>query len=276
MSESEPLRLKVVGVVRSPIASPREMPRGGVAAVIEVFPEYQEGLITIEESSHIMVIGWFHEATRDRVFLERTGHPDQPGPPRGVFASRSPSRPNPLGVSSVPLRRREGTKLFVDHLDMVDGTPIVDIKTYSATFDCIFASRSSRYVRRDLEKDPDWAGLLHEAESFHGERCPGIALAAKALVHARRIWRVAQKDPELIVTLGRDGCIADGLQALTGATFGNGRLKAGRSQGFSVAWGAQRLSFTTKAEAVTGVDAILAEESTRLFRVRERRVNPSE
>lgn len=270
-SEQEQPRLKAVGVVRSPIASPREMPRGGVSAIIEVFPEYEEGLASIEESTHIMVIGWFHEAARDAVFLERTGHPSQPGPPRGVFATRSPSRPNPLGVSSVPLRRREGNKLFVDHLDMIDGTPIVDIKTYSPTFDCLFAARSPRHLLKDQNNDPDYSGLLYEAESFHGERCVGIALAAKALVHARRVLGVAQKDPELVVTLGQDGCIADGLQALTGASFGNGRLRVGRGRGFSLARGAHRLIFTPQPVPGKGPDEILEEEAIRWFRIQERR-----
>ena len=103
----------------------------GCRGRIELFPQYMEALDDLDGFSHIFVIYHFHKAgpTTMKVvpFLDDV--------PRGVFATRSPRRPNPIGFSLVRLVRREGTVLYVEDEDMLDGTPVLDIKPYVPRFD---------------------------------------------------------------------------------------------------------------------------------------------
>ena len=103
----------------------------GCCARAEIFPEYEEGLRDLEGFSHIYIIHYFHKA--DQPSLTVTPFLDDV--PRGVFATRSPRRPNPIGFSLVRLVKREGTVLFLDEEDMLDGTPILDIKPFLPRFD---------------------------------------------------------------------------------------------------------------------------------------------
>ena len=86
-----PILLRPVGRVSSPIREPAEMPRGGVPASVEIYPEYAAGLDSIESNSHLVLIGWFHRADRTRLLASPR--------PRGVFGIRSAVRPNPLGLT---------------------------------------------------------------------------------------------------------------------------------------------------------------------------------
>ena len=120
-----------VGYVQSPYKEPNEIPRGCGAkhdaeGVLTIAPEFELGLTDIEGFSHLFVI-W--EFDRSQGF-ELLGTPPTDTRPHGVFASRSPYRPNPLGLTVVELLRREGGALHVRGVDMVDGTPILDIKPY--------------------------------------------------------------------------------------------------------------------------------------------------
>ncbi len=100
---------------------------------VTVFPEFEEGLKDIEGFSHIYLIYAFHMAGQEKLivkpFLEDVEH--------GIFATRAPCRPNPLGISIVRLLRRERNVLTVSGVDILDGTPLLDIKPYTAMFDCI-------------------------------------------------------------------------------------------------------------------------------------------
>jgi tRNA-Thr(GGU) m(6)t(6)A37 methyltransferase TsaA len=122
---------QAVGYVQSPFKEPREIPRGCGAkhdaeGVLNIAPEFEIGLTDIEGFSHLFVI-W--EFDRSEGF-ELLGTPPTDTRPHGVFASRSPYRPNPLGLTVVELIRRDGGALHVRGVDMVDGTPILDIKPY--------------------------------------------------------------------------------------------------------------------------------------------------
>jgi len=122
---------QAVGYVQSPYKEPNEIPRGCGAkhdaeGVLNIAPEFELGLTDIEGFSHLFVI-W--EFDRSQGF-ELLGTPPTDTRPHGVFASRSPYRPNPLGLTVVELLRREGGALHVRGVDMVDGTPILDIKPY--------------------------------------------------------------------------------------------------------------------------------------------------
>lgn len=120
-----------IGWVRSPYKDTREVPKGLGAkheaeGVLEILPEFETGLTDIEGLSHLFVI-W--EFDRSEGF-ELMGTPPCDNRPHGVFATRSPYRPNPIGLTVVELLRRDGARLHVRGVDMLDGTPILDIKPY--------------------------------------------------------------------------------------------------------------------------------------------------
>jgi tRNA-Thr(GGU) m(6)t(6)A37 methyltransferase TsaA len=131
-----PVTLSPIGVIHSPHAREKKTPiqpvyAEGIEGTVEVFPEYAEGLRDIEGFSHIYLIYHFHRAQPIRLivkpFLEDAFH--------GVFATRTPYRPNPIGFSVVRLIAREDHILHIEDVDVLDGTPLLDIKPYISRFD---------------------------------------------------------------------------------------------------------------------------------------------
>ena len=123
--------MKPIGYIRSPYDEKAEVPKGLGAehkaeGILEVLPEFEEGLKDIEGFSHLFIIWIFHKSEGSQL----VGTPPSDDRPHGVFATRSPYRPNPIGLTIVELLRREGNCLFLRGVDMLDGTPIVDIKPY--------------------------------------------------------------------------------------------------------------------------------------------------
>ena len=123
-----------IGYVHSPYRSTEEVPKGLGAShdaegSLEVLPQYEPGLTDIEGFSHLIVLWVFDRLTaQDR--QELIGTPPSDHRPHGVFATRSPRRPNPIGFTVVELVDREGPSLDVRGVDMLDGTPILDLKPY--------------------------------------------------------------------------------------------------------------------------------------------------
>ncbi len=120
-----------IGLVSSPYKGVGEIPKGlgtqhQADGVLKILSEYEPGLTDIEGFSHLIVL-W--EFSRSDGF-QLTGTPPSDNRPHGVFATRSPYRPNPIGLTVVELLRREGSDLHVRGVDMLDGTPILDIKPY--------------------------------------------------------------------------------------------------------------------------------------------------
>jgi tRNA (adenine37-N6)-methyltransferase len=118
-----------IGYVNSPYKNTSEVPRGLGAkhdadGVLKILPEFAAGLTDIEGFSHLIVL-W--EFDRSHGF-ELLGTPPSDNRPHGVFSTRSPRRPNPIGLTIVELGHREGMELHVRGVDMLDGTPILDIK----------------------------------------------------------------------------------------------------------------------------------------------------
>lgn len=123
--------MRVIGFVRSPYSDTAQVPKGCGATheaegVIEILPEYELGLTDIEGFSHLYVV-WVFDRSGG---YELLGTPPTDTKPHGVFVTRSPRRPNPIGLTVVRLSGRDGSKLQVVGLDMLDGTPILDIKPY--------------------------------------------------------------------------------------------------------------------------------------------------
>lgn len=123
--------MRPIGFVRSPYSETSQIPKGCGAkheteGVLEILPEFEEGLTDIEGFSHLFVIWAFHKAEG----FSLLGKPPTDDRPHGVFATRSPRRPNPIGLTVVELLRRDGIRLHVRGVDMLDRTPILDIKPY--------------------------------------------------------------------------------------------------------------------------------------------------
>jgi tRNA (adenine37-N6)-methyltransferase len=122
---------QAIGFVSSPYKEPGEIPKGLGAkheaeGVLKIMPEFEPGLTDIEGFSHLFVI-WAFDRSQG---FELLGTPPSDDRPHGVFATRSPRRPNPIGLTVVELLRREGRLLHVRGVDMLEGTPILDIKPY--------------------------------------------------------------------------------------------------------------------------------------------------
>ncbi len=125
------LTIRPIGFVESPYKESKEIPKGlGVKhdakGVIKILPEFEVGLTDIEGFSHLFVIWTFDRSTG----FDLIGHPPSDNRPHGVFATRSPRRPNAIGLTVVELLRRDHEQLHVRGVDMLDGTPILDIKPY--------------------------------------------------------------------------------------------------------------------------------------------------
>jgi len=123
--------MQAIGYVKSPYKEARDVPKGLGAqheaeGVLEILPEFAAGLADIEGFSHLYVVWLFDRAQG----FELVGKPPTDDRQHGVFATRSPRRPNPIGLTVVELLGREGASLRVRGVDMLDGTPILDIKPY--------------------------------------------------------------------------------------------------------------------------------------------------
>ncbi|MCU0577820.1 MAG: tRNA (N6-threonylcarbamoyladenosine(37)-N6)-methyltransferase TrmO [Desulfobacterota bacterium] len=131
-----------IGIIRSPHTDPERTPiqpvyAQGCPGRAEVMPQYAEGLKDLDGFSHIILIYHFHKAGS----VQLTVQPFLQDVERGVFSTRAPCRPNSIGLSIVELLRREGTTLHFAGVDILDGTPLLDIKPYVGRFDCIEGTR---------------------------------------------------------------------------------------------------------------------------------------
>ena len=127
-----------IGHVRSPYSETSQIPKGCGAkhdaeGVLELLPEYEQGLTDIEGFSHLFVIWLFDRANIFDSGFDLLASPPTDTRPHGVFATRSPRRPNPIGLTVVRLLSRDGCNLRVHGVDMLDGTPILDLKPYLST-----------------------------------------------------------------------------------------------------------------------------------------------
>ncbi len=144
-----------IGIVHSPFLKAEGTPIQPAAAmnteaIIEIFPEFCEGLVDLEHFSHIFILFHLHRATKRDLkvipFLDTKPH--------GVFATRSPGRPNSIGVSVVFLNKIEGNKLYVQNIDILDGSPVLDIKPYIPKFD-VFETSKNGWFENNLQKLED-------------------------------------------------------------------------------------------------------------------------
>jgi tRNA (adenine37-N6)-methyltransferase len=127
---------KSIGIIHTPFQSVAGMPvqsalANGVKGTIEIMDEFRDGLLDLDDFSHIIMIYHFHQTTKYELqvvpFLDQRVH--------GIFATRAPVRPNRIGISVVRLIKIEGNMIEFENADMLDGTPLLDIKPYVPEFD---------------------------------------------------------------------------------------------------------------------------------------------
>ncbi len=149
-------QLNPIGVIHSPYRTKDDAPiqgtfRPDATGEVEIFPEFAEGLQDIELFSHIFLIYIFDRSIP--VELVRPTFLDDN--PHGIFACRHPSRPNGIGFTVVRLEKREGTKLFVKGIDMLDKTPLIDVKPYITRFDCFPDASEGWFAGKEERPKPE-------------------------------------------------------------------------------------------------------------------------
>ena len=126
----EQAKLQFIGVLHGDITSrgdaPKNFDESERVGTLEIYPEYSDGLDGISAGQTIVVLFWLHQAARDLLKVYPRG--DRSKGLRGVFATRSPVRPNPIAISELKVKAIHGNQLEVSGLDILDGTPILDIK----------------------------------------------------------------------------------------------------------------------------------------------------
>jgi tRNA-Thr(GGU) m(6)t(6)A37 methyltransferase TsaA len=146
------IKYKPIGIIHSPFKEPKGTPiqpagAKGTNGTVEIFPAYAEGLKDIEGFSHIILLYHFHLSKESELivkpYMDKESH--------GVFAMRGPSRPNPIGISVVCLIRVEGNMLHIQDVDIVDGTPLLDVKPYIPEFDIREVQRIG-WLERNVHK----------------------------------------------------------------------------------------------------------------------------
>ncbi len=135
MFKDQGLKIHPIGIIRTPFKSSKAVPiqsiKSNAQGYIELSEEFCDGLKSLDGFSHIILLYWFHRAKAPKMqmkpYLDTESH--------GIFAIRAPSRPNPIGISIVKLTRIEGVRLYIEGVDMLDGTPLLDIKPFVPEFD---------------------------------------------------------------------------------------------------------------------------------------------
>ncbi len=132
----EEIKLNPIGVVHSPFKEPSGVPKDSIDGMnyqgtVEIFPQYKDGLKDLDGFSHIIILFYFHKSE----YYHLISKPYLDDHPRGVFATRSPHRPNLIGLSVVKLLRIDDNIIYVRGIDMIEGTPVLDIKPYIPEFE---------------------------------------------------------------------------------------------------------------------------------------------
>ena len=136
MNKMDNIIIKPIGIICTPYLNTHNMPiqpiaARGVKGYIEILPEYVEGLKNLEGFSHIILIYHFHKIKGYKLMLIPFMEIEE----RGIFACKAPKRPNAIGISTVKLLKIDGNILHIEQVDMLDGTPLIDIKPFYPRYD---------------------------------------------------------------------------------------------------------------------------------------------
>ena len=155
MSKADEIKFRPIGIIHSPFKEAKGVPiqpsaAKGIEGKVEIFPEYAEGIDDIGNFSHIFLIYNLHLSRKYSLKVK----PYMDDKERGVFATRAPSRPNPIGISVVELLEVDGNMLHIKNVDIVDGTPLLDIKPYVPEFD-IHNVKKIGWLEKNVHKLPE-------------------------------------------------------------------------------------------------------------------------
>ncbi len=221
-----------IGIVKNNFNEPVEPKKiKAKNSIIEINKEYSDALLGIEENEYIDVIFYFHRSTSFKLIVQ----PPHQNYKRGLLASRSPNRINPIGITTVKLLERKGNTLVVAGLDAINGTPVLDIKNtdtsmfaYEADANPIHQSKLKSNPRIEIRNDiysNRTDSLMIKAAQIHGHYCPGLALGVMAATYAMKIIDADSNGMEdLLAITETNNCFSDGVQFVTGCTFGNNSL----------------------------------------------------
>jgi tRNA (adenine37-N6)-methyltransferase len=148
-------RMSAVGVIHTPYTTKEEAPIQGnfhpdATGMVEVFDKFAAGLLDISLFSHLVLLYFFDRANE----VELVRRPFLDDTPHGIFATRHPCRPNGIGLSIVKLLCREDNVLHVSGIDVLDGTPLLDIKPYVTRFDCFPEASEGWFAGKEKRKKP--------------------------------------------------------------------------------------------------------------------------
>lgn len=196
---------------------------------IVILPEYAEGLLDIEQSEYLDLVFSFHQEKRTELVTKvRTGET------KGIFASRSPKRPNHLGITTVKLLKREGNKLYVTGADALNNSPVLDIKYCDTSIldeQKIHESIQADSPRIDIVRNilnNDTHALLLKAGQIHGHICPGLAMGVmSATIIMQQIHANGEDPRDYTLTVEMQNCPVDGALFVTGCTPGTNRFIMG-------------------------------------------------
>jgi len=223
------ITIEPIGIVKNGFmepADPFEMIKHESRIIIN--PEYEDGLYKIEQSEFIDITFHFHKSEGFRLQC-----PIYDGEVKGVFASRSPRRPSKLGNTTVKLIACKGNELIVKGLDAINDTPVLDIKPcnisfykkHSETIDTNRLKFSPRWNITRCIKNNDLDTLLLDAGMLHGHFCPGLTMGVMAATYAmQKIREFSDGMEDLVAITETNNCFSDGIQFVTGCSFGNNAL----------------------------------------------------
>lgn len=214
--------LQPIGYVRNEISNPDEVPYNGAPSNLELLPEYATAANGLEPG-YIWVVTWLHQS-------ERVAARDHPAGARGSFASRTPTRLNPVALTAARLLRREGTVLHVDALDVCNGTPLLDVKPYVREFDCVFGPADPAW-RRASQPEQRLARIVRTVERFCGPLSPALVVSVRLALAVDRDLDLPVNSPEIHWECCCPLEIAGGIQAVTGAPLGSPRFRVGPDEG---------------------------------------------
>jgi tRNA-Thr(GGU) m(6)t(6)A37 methyltransferase TsaA len=223
--------LTPIGHVRNDCADRKAMAVLGVRSAVELLPEFASGLLHFEKHSHVWVRAWLDGVDRDvlqvvpRGLKPQTGQEPDARDLHGVFAVRSPARPNPIGLTAAKVIAINGSRIEFDRLDFVDGTPVLDLKPYFISRDCIFSARNEQ-VGRNANVEAVRESVLMQAHAFCGEDSDDLRLAVEILTHFRsEVLEFRDPDEWSIVVPATRHQICDALVGVTHAMPGRGEIR---------------------------------------------------
>lgn len=259
--------LRLVGVIHSEVRDRKRMPAWGAPAMVEVFEEFEPALHRIEKHTHVWILAWLVQGRDERHVLQVTprGVADRgPGGLHGVFAVRSPARPNPIGLTAARLVERQGRFLRVGALDFLDQTPVLDIKPYFVTRDMIY-SASGRQIGAAASREALRESLTVQAVQFHGELTQGVAWAVRVVEHYRWRYHELNDPPAWAITApAHRADVVDALMGMTRVSLGRGTL---RLSGDDAVVFEGEASFLRAPAVPDTAEAVLQAEDGELFEI---------